>query len=232
MSALKELMQPFEAAAQRQRQSVRPYGGRQEGAATSGLESVLMQLLTLPARAGQAAVQYGDTGEYNPAPFLEAGAALVGGPAVFGGVPAASLGSGASRMMGRNGNMSRNGLLENQDHYRRAAIEARNEGRGGTVRVYKDQAELDRAQGGVAAKDSFDRAAQKARADFGNTSSSALEDFRRAVYPERYPSMVDPKTESVAQLFARYKNNDDFVTFGAGGVGLPLAILMAGGNEQ
>ena len=87
----------FTAAAQRTRNSVRPEGGRREGLGTMVPESVIRDLMTLPARAGRVALDYGDptNGTYNPAPIMEA--ALT---ATTGGVPfaqAGALGSAGGR---------------------------------------------------------------------------------------------------------------------------------------
>jgi hypothetical protein len=90
-----------EAAARRQRNAVIPHYGRQEGAATAAPENALKQLLTLPARAGQAAVQYGETGEYDAAPIMES--ALT---AMTGGMPFAQAGA-----LGSAGGKIRQGAL-------------------------------------------------------------------------------------------------------------------------
>jgi hypothetical protein len=72
-----------------------PPGGRQEGLATQLIvqpgEDIAKQLgniATLPQRAGEAAQQYGATGEYNPAPFVEAA-----GTGMTGGMPMAVKGA-------------------------------------------------------------------------------------------------------------------------------------------
>src|SRR3990167_5273654 len=75
-----------EAAARRTRQSV--FSRQKEGLLTSVLERIVMDLATLPARAGAVAQQYGETGEYNPAPIMEG--ALT---AITGGIPFAQAGA-------------------------------------------------------------------------------------------------------------------------------------------
>lgn len=82
-----------EMAALRTQRSVRPQGGRKEGPATWLPEAMVKDLLTLPARAGQVAVDYGQTGAYNPAPIMES--ALT---AMTGGMPLAK--SGAAGIFG------------------------------------------------------------------------------------------------------------------------------------
>jgi hypothetical protein len=79
---------PFAVAAARVKNSARPDGGRQEGLLTTLPEKMATDLYTLPARAGQAAVQYGETGEYDPAPIMES--ALT---AMTGGMPFAQAGA-------------------------------------------------------------------------------------------------------------------------------------------
>jgi GNAT superfamily N-acetyltransferase len=61
-------------------------------------------LATLPARAGQAAVDYGDPlkGTYDPAPIMEAALNLVGAPGIVGGVPAGALGMSAASRSAKN----------------------------------------------------------------------------------------------------------------------------------
>lgn len=71
-------------AAVRMQQSVRPQGGRREGLATAIPEQMAKDFVSIPKRAFGAVQQYEDTGEYNPAPIMEAATALMGG-----GVPAA-----------------------------------------------------------------------------------------------------------------------------------------------
>ncbi len=73
---------PFARAALRTQRSVRPPGGRQEGAATFVLENYLPhvanQLLTLPQRAFEASERLRLTGEYDPGPALEAALLTLG----------------------------------------------------------------------------------------------------------------------------------------------------------
>jgi hypothetical protein len=66
---------PFTRAAIRTQRSVRPQGGRQEGAPTAVLEHYLphaaIQLLTLPQRAFEASERFRLTGELDPGPAIE-----------------------------------------------------------------------------------------------------------------------------------------------------------------
>jgi hypothetical protein len=83
-----DMSDPFAVAAARVKNSARPDGGRQEGLLTTLPEKMATDLYTLPARAGQAAVQYGETGEYNPAPIMESALTVM-----TGGMPMAQAGA-------------------------------------------------------------------------------------------------------------------------------------------
>lgn len=66
---------PFEIAAERVRRSVKPEGGRKPGAVTKVLEKFLPyeweRFSELASRALGSAVQYTETGDYDPAPIVE-----------------------------------------------------------------------------------------------------------------------------------------------------------------
>lgn len=202
---------PFAVAALRQRATVK--GGRREGKATAALDALgtgLYNAAARPSRLWNAlnGLQPGEALSDHPE-IVDQGAALgldlVGLPGLTGGVPFAALGSGAARM-------SRNGMVENARAFKQRALDARNEGTGSTVRVYDSQGALDRAQGGSPAKESFERAAQEARAGFDVARGNAHDDFLRAAHPERYPEVVTPRTnESLADIFTRYRSGDDFM---------------------
>jgi hypothetical protein len=99
-SSFADLVDPFTAAATRTRQSVWPEGGRLEGKTTRLLEragpDILTQLATLPQRAFGASERMRLSGEYDPAPVIEAATLAVGAPMT----PAGALGS-AARPLGR-----------------------------------------------------------------------------------------------------------------------------------
>ena len=93
----------FETAAYRQRQAVRPEGGRQEGPATFVLENYLPHLFgglaTLPQRAIQSGGDLYRTGQYDPGPTLETMGLMMGARSpfmaqgdlgIFGGLGAAT----------------------------------------------------------------------------------------------------------------------------------------------
>lgn len=69
---------PFDVAAMRQKQTVLPPAGRKEGLATQLPEKIAKDIVTLPARAGRVAEQYGETGEYDAGPFVETALNTVG----------------------------------------------------------------------------------------------------------------------------------------------------------
>jgi hypothetical protein len=83
-------------AAERMRNAQRPSGGRREGRLTQMVEQypgqVLHGLATLPKRAWDANIKYMQTGEYDPAPFLEAATLPMGGTAF--GATRGALGAG------------------------------------------------------------------------------------------------------------------------------------------
>ncbi len=89
---------PFERAAMRLRQSVRPEEGRREGLATQvpvrigeDIGRAAQRLSSLPQRAMTSAANYERTGEYDPAPIVEAAGMVVGSPLT----PRGALGSSA-----------------------------------------------------------------------------------------------------------------------------------------
>ena len=91
---LRDLLDPFMAAAMRQRQSVQPFGGhRREGPASfvlsNYLPGALESLMGLPGRAMGAAGELQRGGEYDPGPAMETALGMVGMP----GVPRGALGS-------------------------------------------------------------------------------------------------------------------------------------------
>lgn len=83
MAAALSGIDPWTAAAIRQRQGVMPEGGRQEGVATKLLENyvphALQGLASLPQRATQAAGELQQTGDtYNPQPAMETAQMMMG----------------------------------------------------------------------------------------------------------------------------------------------------------
>lgn len=221
---------PFTVAALRQRAAA--VGGRREGKATAALDALGTAAYDAGARPSRIwnallGLQPGEALSDHPE-IVDQGAALgldlVGAPGLTGGVPLAALGSGAGRM-------SRNGLVENAAAFKQRALEARNEGTGSTVRAYDSQGAIDRAQGGSPAKDSFEREAQKARAGWESAKADAQDDFLRAVYPERYPEVVTPRTnESLADIFSRYRSGDDFM-LGANATDGKTGAAVVAANE-
>jgi hypothetical protein len=82
----------FEAAAYRQRQAAMPAGGRPEGdlseLLTTGLPNAYRYADNIAERAIKSAEQRAAGGDYNPAPFVETAANMIGfgGPAAMAGV--------------------------------------------------------------------------------------------------------------------------------------------------
>lgn len=202
-------------AAERIRRSVRPSGGRKEGVTTRSLDALgkaaydtlagPSRLVNAHMREYQPGMSVGDMPE-TTAQLPEVAMNVVGGPGAAGGMD--GLGSGAARM---RRNMSPNQMIENQAAFKQRALDRRNEGGGGTVRVYKTQQEMEAAQGGAPAKDSFERAVQEAKAGYTNSTANATEDYLRAVYPERYAATVhEEPAASIKELFARQRDPDVF----------------------
>ena len=85
-----------ERAARRQRQGVKPSGGRKEGlaslVASKYVPHVLEGLATLPMRAVGASEGMRTEGQYNPGPMMEAAGLVMGGTAF--GAPKGALGAG------------------------------------------------------------------------------------------------------------------------------------------
>lgn len=106
-------LDPFEAAAARQREAVRPTFGRQHGMASdiaAGMVPGMAHgLMTLPERAMHAAGDLQRTGDvYDPAPGLQTAMMMVGTP----GVPTGALGSSIGRGRGELGAMGEKSLAE------------------------------------------------------------------------------------------------------------------------
>lgn len=86
------LSDAFEQAALRTKNAVQPAGGRPEGPITDVLANAVPETYryvdNLAGRAVKAAEQHTATGDYNPAPFVETAANMVGfgGPAAMAGV--------------------------------------------------------------------------------------------------------------------------------------------------
>lgn len=74
--------------------------------------------------------------------------------------------------------------LSRADEYRQAALDARNEGRGSTIRVIRT-ARADDPKAG-----SWERIAVECRLGFRGSMAEALEAFRFTCYPERYEAFV------------------------------------------
>jgi len=106
---------PFAAAALRTQQSVRPAGGRPEGAATKVLAGYVPHAIEgmagLPERAFGASEQLRGGGDYDPGPAVETSLMMLGGGTSFG--PRGALGAAgrkpppwaAKRMEGLTGEL-------------------------------------------------------------------------------------------------------------------------------
>lgn len=99
-----QALDPFAAAALRQRHAVQPPEGRQKGAITYALTKYLPHLLSnlagLPQRAGEAAQHHLNTGEYDPAPAVETALLATGGRMPF--AKAGELGVGGGKAIDPN----------------------------------------------------------------------------------------------------------------------------------
>jgi hypothetical protein len=151
---------PFARAARRQRNSVLPMGGRQEGTATALLDSIGSAIPNKLGGLGQAMTEYSaqefpgthgvtsQTTDYDArrnAADWAAGTAMnmVGVPAMTGGVPADALGSAAKGIKAYHGSphdfdrfdMSRIGTGEGAQAYGHGLYFAENEG---VARAYRD----------------------------------------------------------------------------------------------
>lgn len=114
-------LDPFEAAAARQREAVQPTFGRQQGLASNIVPGMMHGLMTLPEQAMHAAGDLQRTGDvYDPAPGLQTAMMMVGTP----GVPAGALGSSIGR--GRDATLK--GIRAAEELRRKLGVTARTPG--------------------------------------------------------------------------------------------------------
>lgn len=77
-------------------------------------------------------------------------------------------------------------FIDNAEQLRANAKRRRDEGRGSTVKVYATSAAMYAARGGNVGPGTWDHVLAEARARWECARGDAIEDYRRAVYPERY----------------------------------------------
>lgn len=88
--------------------------------------------------------------------------------------------------------MSRH-FIENAAQSQANAKRRRDEGRGSTVKLFATSAAMYAARGGNVGPGTWDHVLADARARWANARADAIEDYRRAVYPERYAEWEDFK---------------------------------------
>lgn len=195
MSALEALMtDPHEAVAYRQRQAVRPDGGREEGALSRLLSSAapavgksLLELLMFPGRyaegqtgylPGQMAADQPEAVKWAPDMALN----LLGAPALTGGVP--GIGMGLRTRRGET-------FEELMAGHKQQALERRNEGRSGSGKVYTDNTALNRRWGKFDSSNWYQQNKLEQRRAI-LAADEALDSMRNTIRPLTRDDMIDP----------------------------------------
>lgn len=81
-------------------------------------------------------------------------------------------------------------MIEKAEAYR-AAAKRRREAGGSTVTVYATSSAMYAARGGNVGPGTWEHCLAEARARWSSANGDALEDYRRAVFPERYEEFDD-----------------------------------------
>ena len=84
-------------------------------------------------------------------------------------------------------------FIQNAEQLRANAKLRRDEGRGSTVTVYATSAAMYAARGGNVGPGTWDYVLADARAAWDCARADAIENYRRAAYPERYCDWEDFK---------------------------------------